>query len=716
MQTLLNLLASVALLVWGTHIVRTGILRVFGSDLRRILSRSVANRASAFFAGMGVTGLVQSSSATALITSSFVSQNLIGLSAALAIMLGADVGTAVLAQVFSLDLSWLSPLLIFFGVVFFLSRRNAKVGQVGRVCIGLGLMMLALQLVMQATRPITQAAGMRVIFGTLSGDPMLDMLIGAVVTIVSFSSLAVVLLTATLAAASVISMPVALCLVLGANLGSGLLSFIVNLRTPGAGRRVAFGNLLFKVTGCIVFSVALPWVMPLLARLDSDIQRQVVHFHVIFNLTLAALFIGFTNQIARFVEKWLPVAREKVPQTEPRFLDEAAIDTPALALANAARETLRIGDTVEQMLHGLLEVIRTNDLAKVEEIIRLDDDVDRLYTAVKLYLTKVSREALDERDSRRWAEIISLTINLEHVGDILERILVDLRDKKIAHKLSFSEAGMGEIAQLHERLVSNLRLGLSVFLNGDLNSAQTLLAEKEKFRDLERAYHDTHLDRLAGQSLQSIETSSLHLDIISDMRRISPSSAPPPTRSSNRRGGYAGAACAATTPRASSRRSRSSRATAWRARPSNDGGHPRGSRAGLPRARAPRLQRRAGDAARARAAERPPRRAGRGHPGAHHGRPPPRPRAPAEPPGRNAFRARHRRPAPVLRGAVPAPPLRRRGDRPHPLARGRQARAVRPRAGVPRGPLGRLEAQPRAAGRHLHRGRGRGVPHPGPRA
>jgi phosphate:Na+ symporter len=519
-QTLLNLLAGVALLIWGTHIVRTGILRVFGSDLRRILAQSVSRKHSAFLAGVGVTSLVQSSSATALITSSFVSQNLIALSAALAIMLGADVGTAVLAQVFSLDLRWLSPLLIIFGVAFFLSRRNTKAGQMGRVAIGLGLMILALQLVMQATQPIVQAQGMRVIFSTLSGDPMLDMLIGALFTIASFSSLAVVLLTATLAAAGVISMPVALCLVLGANLGSGLLAFIVNLRTPGAGRRVAFGNLLFKVTGCIVFSIALPWVLPLLARIDADAQRQVVHFHVIFNVTLAVLFLAFTDQIARFVERWLPIAPEKVPQTQPRFLDEAALETPALALANAARETLRIGDTVEQMLHGMLEVIRTNDATKVDEIIRLDDDVDRLYTAVKLYLSKVSREALDDRDSRRWAEIIQLTINLEHVGDILEHILVDLRDKKIAHKLSFSEAGMREITELNEKLVTNLRLGLSVFLNGDLASAQRLLAEKERFRDLERAYHDTHLDRLAGQTLQSIETSSLHLDIISDLRRI----------------------------------------------------------------------------------------------------------------------------------------------------------------------------------------------------
>jgi phosphate:Na+ symporter len=520
-QTLLNLLASVALLVWGTHIVRTGILRVFGADLRRILSKSVANRVSAFLAGLGVTGLVQSSSATALIASSFVSQNLISLSAALAIMLGADVGTALMAQVFSLDLSWLSPLLIFFGVVFFLSRRTTRAGQIGRVAIGLGLIILALQLVVQATRPITQGAGAKVIFATLTGDTMLDMLIGAVFTIFSWSSLAVVLLSATLAASNVVSVPVALCLVLGANLGSGLLSLVVNSRTPGGGRNVAFGNLLFKVAGCIVFALALPWALELIQHFDTDARRQVVHFHVLFNVALAVVFIGLTDKVAGFVAKFMPqVVDEKAAQTQPKYLDAAAIDSPPLALANAARETLRIGDTVERMLHGMHEAIQNNDAAKVEEVIRLDDDVDRLYTAVKLYLTQISREALDEKDSRRWTEIMQLTINLEHVGDIMERVMQDVRDKKIAHRLSFSQAGMKEITELYEKLVVNLRLGLSVFLNGDVKSAQQLLVEKERFRDLERAYHDSHLERLAGQTVQSIETSSLHLDIISDLRRI----------------------------------------------------------------------------------------------------------------------------------------------------------------------------------------------------
>jgi len=520
MQTLLNLLSSVALLVWGTHIVRTGILRVFGADLRRVLSKSVASRFSAFLAGLGVTALVQSSSATALIASSFVSQNLIGLASALAIMLGADVGTALMAQVFSLDLSWLSPLLIFFGVVFFLSRRATRAGQIGRVFIGLGLIILALQLVVQATKPITQGSGAKVIFATLTGDPMLDMLIGAVFTVFSWSSLAVVLLSATLAASNVVSVPVALCLVLGANLGSGFLALLVNARTPGGGRNVAFGNLIFKVAGCIVFATLLPHALELIARFDTDARRQVVHFHVLFNVTLAIVFIGLTDKVAALVQRYLPQVSGGVPQTEPRHLDLAAIDSPALALANAARETLRIGDTIEQMLHGMLDAIRSNDLVKVEQVIKLDDDVDRLYTAVKLYLTQISREALDERDSRRWTEIMSLTINLEHVGDIMERIMQDVRDKKIARRLSFSEAGMREITELNEKLVVNLRLGLSVFLNSDVKSAHQLLVEKERFRDMERAFHDAHLDRLAGMAVQAIETSSLHLDLISDLRRI----------------------------------------------------------------------------------------------------------------------------------------------------------------------------------------------------
>jgi phosphate:Na+ symporter len=204
----------------------------------------------------------------------------------------------------------------------------------------------------------------------------------------------------------------------------------------------------------------------------------------------------------------------------PRYLDPSALDTPALAIGNAAREALRIGDVIEDMLRGMIAVLQSNDRDRAERVRKMDDVVDELYTAVKLYLTQIPRGALDERESRRWADIVSFTINLEQVGDIIERIIADIEDRKIDKGRSFSEAGMREIVDLHGRLTTNLKLAMSVFINGDQKSAQELLAQKVLFRELERAYADSHLGRLAGNTIESIETSSLHLDLISDLRRI----------------------------------------------------------------------------------------------------------------------------------------------------------------------------------------------------
>lgn len=520
MKTLLSLLAAVALLVWGTHIVRTGLLRVYGANLRRVLAKSVRNRFAALLAGLGVTSLLQSATATALITSSFVGQGIIATAPALAIMLGADIGTSVMVQVFSLDLSWLSPLLILVGVILFLTRQNTPVGQLGRVFIGFGLIILALQLILEVTRPLTANTGVQVLFATLSGDVLLDMLLAAIVTIVAYSSLAVVLLTATLAAAGVIPPEVALSLVLGANLGSGLLAVLTTLRSAPEARRIPVGNLMFKLLGCALILPVLPQGTTLLAGIDPDPLRLTVNFHLLFNIGLAALFIFATDPVARLTERLLPAQPIQDDPARPRHLDAVALDTPAVAISCAAREAMRIADVVETMLVGVMEVIQRKDRDLSRRLRGMDDTVDKLYTAVKLYLTQISREALAEGESRRWTEIISFTINMEQIGDSVERILRDLEDKLIKRGASFSDAGMAEIVELHDRLIANLRLAMSVFLNGALKGAQALIAEKVEFRARELAYAGTHLQRLAWNTPESIETSSLHLDLISEMKRI----------------------------------------------------------------------------------------------------------------------------------------------------------------------------------------------------
>jgi phosphate:Na+ symporter len=520
MQILLNLLAGVALLVWGTHIVRTDILRLYGGNLRRVLRQSVSNRFAAFSAGLSVTALLQSSTATALIVASFVGQGLIGTAPGLAVMLGADVGTSLMVLLFSFNLSWLSPFLIFFGVVLYLRRENSRVGRFGRILIGLGLIIMALQWIVLSAKPVTQAAGVQVIFGSLTGDVVLDMLVGALFAVLSFSSLAVVLLTAALAASKLIGLHVALALVLGANLGSGILAMMNTMQSSPEARRVTLGNFLFKLIGCVIFAPLLGHAETLLAALDPAENRIVVHFHLLFNVAIAVIFLFLTEQVARLATHILPHKPDVDDPAKPRYLDPSALSTPALAIGNAAREAIRIGDVIEQMLTGMLTVLKTNDRMLANRLRKMDDVVDDLYTAIKFYLTQISREALEEKDGRRWTDIVSFTINMEQVGDIVERIITDLEDKKIDKGRSFSEAGMEEICDLHARLLANLRLGMSVFLHGDLKSAQQLLAEKVLFRDLERSYADSHIARLTNNTQQSIETSSLHLDLISDLKRI----------------------------------------------------------------------------------------------------------------------------------------------------------------------------------------------------
>jgi phosphate:Na+ symporter len=520
MKHLLNLLAAVALLVWGTYLVRTGILRVFGGNLRQVLARSIATRPAAAMAGLGVTALVQSSTATALIVSSFVGQGLVSLGTALAAMLGADVGTSLMTVVFSFDLSWLSPLFIFVGVVLFITRQSTPLGRFGRVLIGLGLMLLALRLVSESTSIIVRAPAVKAMLGSLSSDILLEITVGAVLSVIAYSSLAIVLLTATLAASGAIPIDVALGLVLGANLGSGLLAVLATANATVEVRQVPMGNLVFKAVGVLL---AAPFVGLWVQHVNPYIgehAKLVVLYHLVFNILIALIFLGLTHRVARWVEQWLPKPDKSLVAGRPHHLDPSALATPSLAISNAAREALHQADIVETMLLGTLRVIKDNDLRLAEELRKMDDTVDQLYSAIKYYLTKISREALGDEESRRWTDIISFTINMEQIGDIIERILLDIEDKKIKKGRSFSDAGMAEISELHARLVDNLHLGMSVFLNASVRDAQKLLEEKARFRDLERAYAGTHLTRLAENTVQSIETSSLHLDLISDLKRI----------------------------------------------------------------------------------------------------------------------------------------------------------------------------------------------------
>ncbi len=520
MKHLLNLLAAIALLVWGTHLVRVGVLRVFGANLRSLLARSMGNRFTAALSGIGVTALVQSSTATSLMTASFVGQGLIALPAALAVMRGADIGTALMAVLFSTDLSWLSPLFIFVGVVLYLSRQETTSGRVGRVLIGLGLMLLALERVTQATEPMMASPITHVVLESMGSDVFAEILIGAVLAIVSYSSLAVVLLIAAMADTSVVPLDMALGMVLGANLGNGLTAMLTMAKSSVEVRQVTVGNMVFKLMGVVLMAPFIDgWIRFVQPHLPAT-SHSVVLFHLAYNIIISVGFIGLTQWVAHVMTRLLPPLDPAKNPLRPHHLDPSALATPSLAISCAAREALHQADLVETMLNGLKTVWQTDDQRLAAELRAMDDQVDSLYSAIKYYMTKISRSSLDENEGRRWTEIISFTINMEQIGDLVERVLQDVEDKKIKKGRQFSHAGLQEINEMHDHLVANLRLAMSVFLTSNARDAQKLLEEKTRFRELELAYSATHLNRLADNTIQSIETSSLHIDIISDLKRI----------------------------------------------------------------------------------------------------------------------------------------------------------------------------------------------------
>ncbi|HXD44331.1 MAG TPA: Na/Pi cotransporter family protein [Pseudolabrys sp.] len=517
---LLDLTGGVALLLWGLHMVQSGILRAFGTDLRRLLGTALKTRLTAFLAGLGITALLQSSTATGLMTTTFVREGLVGLVPALAIMLGANVGTTLIVQVFSFDVSWLASVLLLIGVIGFKRSGRTMVRDLGRVSIGLGLMLLALHILMDTLAPAETAPAIRMLISVITAMPVLDLVFGAVLAWAAHSSVAIVLLAASLAYSNFIPTHVAIAVVAGANLGSAINPLVEGGLSNPVARRLPLGNLLNRLVGCAIVVPLLQPVTAMMKEVDPNPVRLVADFHTLFNLALAAIFILPLPALARLLEWLLPTPHASADPSAPIYLDDAVIGTPSLALSCAARETLHMGDIVETMLRKSMDAFISDDRKLVAEIERMDNDVDRLHESIKLYVTRITRESLDDQDGRRAMEIIACALNLEHIGDIIDKNLMELAAKKIRNRLSFSAEGTNELQQFHQRVSDNFKLAFAVFMSGDIKTARQLVEEKVTIRDMERAAAENHFTRLREGLPASIETSSLHLDIIRDLKRI----------------------------------------------------------------------------------------------------------------------------------------------------------------------------------------------------
>jgi phosphate:Na+ symporter len=518
--TLLDLAGTVALLLWGVRMVQTGIQRAFGPDLHRLLGTTLHNRLAAFAAGIGVTAILQSSTATGLMLAGFAAVGVVDLVPALAAMLGANVGTTLIVQVLSFDVSSVSPALILVGVVLFRRASATRTRDLGRVAVGLGLMLLALHQIVGIITPYEDTPNLRMMLGSIATDPVIGLLIAAVLTWAAHSSVVVVLLVMSLASKGAVPPDAAFAMVLGANLGSAVNPLLEG--APGddpRARRLPMGNLLNRLLGCVIALALLGPIGRLMVVIDPDAARGVADFHTAFNVIMALAFLPVLGPFGGLLTRLLPARETADDPARPRYLDHAAMETPPVALAGAAREALRITDTLETLLNGAADSLGATDRKRIAETRKLDDVVDQLSAAIKTYLSALDPDALSDADHKRLSEIVTFITSLEAAGDVIDRDIMGHIQQRLKRGLPAPEAERDEMRRLVARLIANLRAAAAVFMTEDIRAARLLVAEKEAFRDLEASATTAHFNALRTNSAGG-EASQIHLDLLRDLQRV----------------------------------------------------------------------------------------------------------------------------------------------------------------------------------------------------
>ena len=516
--TLLDLAGAIALLLWGVRMVQTGVQRAFGDRLRVFLVSALRTRPNAFLAGLGITAILQSSTATGLMVTSFAAAGMVDLVPALAVMLGANVGTTMIVQALSFDVASVAPVLVLLGVLTF-GRATAGPRDFGRVLIGLGLMLMALHQLLDLVTPYEDVPSLRLLLGAIATEPVLDVLLAAGLAWAAHSSVAVILLIMSLASKGVVPPHAAFALVLGANLGTAINPCLENAAADPAARRVPVGNLLARIVGVCLALAMLGPVGRLMVAVEPDAERAVADFHTLFNLVLAAAMLPVLPAYAVLLRRLLPARIDPADPSRPLYLDAAAAEVPVVALGAAAREALRLADVLEAMLTGLRDTLQHGERRRIAETRRLDDVLETLNGAIRSYLDRLDPAAMTDADHRRTAQILLFAANMGHAGDVVDRNLLGLVAKSLKRGVPFSDNERSTLLSALDRLLTNLHAAASLFVTEDIRAARLLAAEKEIFRDLETDATATHYARLrAGPAV--VASTSLHLDALRDLKRV----------------------------------------------------------------------------------------------------------------------------------------------------------------------------------------------------
>jgi phosphate:Na+ symporter len=515
----ISLFGGVLLLLYGIKLLNDGLQNAAGSKIRSLLRSLTSNRLSAVGGGAFITGLIQSSSATSVMLVGFVSAGLMSFRQTLAVILGADIGATVTVQLIAFHIYDYALLLIGTGLCFMLFSRRMQFRNVGQGVLGFGFVFLSLRIMTEAMSPLQGNELFRDVFVALTGTPFAGIALSAGVTALIHSSAATMGIALVLAKSGLVPLHTALYIILGANIGTCATAFLAGMRSPTEARRVAWAHLLFKVFGVILFLPLLGPFEKLVTFTAPDLSRQIANAHTLFNVLIAVLFLPLTGLFAKLIMRLVPDKPEE-KKFGPIYLDDHVLGTPALALGQATRESLRESDIVREMLADIVHAFQTDDQSVIADIKNRDNLIDVLDRHIRLYITRLSSSHLTESQSRRAMTVLEIARNLESIGDIIDRNIMPLAMKRISKGFTFSQEGMDEIVAYHKRVLDNFDAAIAAFTSNDRDLADRVLRNKEELGIMERELIQAHLDRLRRGFRESIETSHIHLDVIGNLARI----------------------------------------------------------------------------------------------------------------------------------------------------------------------------------------------------
>ncbi len=521
---IVNLLGGIALLLWGVRMVRTGVMRAWGDRLKLFIEHRLGNRVSAFFAGATATAILGSGTATTLIVAGIAASGAIGTSLGLAVLLGADVGSAVVSALFASGSSfalWASPVLIFLGYVTFSVSREYKPHSIGRMMIGIGLMLMALNLISVATAPLRETSLFHDVLAAIGQEPLLAFFAGAVMAWGFHSTLAVILLIALFVANGSLELAGAFGFILGLNFGGGLPAITSTLALPPAGRRLPVANLLCRGVAALIGLAFVQRISYLALLVPMDPVAVALAFHAAFNMAVGLLFLPLTGWIGKFSTKLVPDEKLEADQlATPRYLDIKSLDSPSVALSNALLETVRMSEVLNRMFDTALSALRSKSTETLKLLKALDERLNTFQTAIQSYLVELTQTQLSSTEARRALEITLYVSNLEHAGDIIHLSLSDRIKARAKESIEFNVEEQAALDDLCLIIHDNIRLATGVLSSGDVEGAKRLIAQKDAFRKLENAVLDEHFRSDKQAKRGALRRSALYVDMIRDLHRI----------------------------------------------------------------------------------------------------------------------------------------------------------------------------------------------------